>query len=121
MIAVGLMELGFVPLVDFVAEQAAGGEVTLRWLSAQTQPSMEAIQAAAATAAQKQTAEATRVTAFRTSQERLDMLQRLRTATPTQISNFVDNQVAGSTAQQLAAIRTLLKAILTTIALDGRQ
>lgn len=119
MIATGLIELGFVPLVDFLVQEADGAE-TLTWMSTSPQPTQAAIDAAIAVSLQKQTTEAARVRAFRLSQDRIDMLQRLRTATPAQISNYVDNNVAGTTAQQVAAVRAILKAILITIALDAR-
>lgn len=120
MIGLGLVELGFTPLVDFVVSDIDGA-VTLTWLSELPQPTPAAITAAAVAAQQKITAEQTRVQEYRSSTTRAEWLQRLRTATPAQISNYVDNQVVGTTAQQVTAVKNILKGILLAIALDARN
>lgn len=47
-IAKGLMNLGFEPLVDFIAEDDGDGPYLKEWLSALPQPSQSAIEQAAA-------------------------------------------------------------------------
>lgn len=61
-----------------------------------------------------------RFTAIQADTTRKNILQQLAAATPAQIANYVDNQVTGTTTQQLAAVKQLLKAILLAIALDNR-
>lgn len=119
-ISQGLIELGFTPRVDYEAV-SVNDVITIVWRSAQPRPTDAAIQAAVAAAQTKQDAEDARVAAITSAQPRVDLLQRLRSATPTQISDYVDNQVAGTNAQQVAAIKALLKSILLAIALDARR
>lgn len=118
--ASGLIKLGFVPRVDFTVSLADGVE-TISWFSAQPQPSTAAIAAASVQADQDQAAEDARVTGLRADATRLALLQRLKSATPTQISDYVENQVTGTTAQQVIAVKAILKGILLAIALDQRQ
>jgi hypothetical protein len=54
--------------------------------------------------------------AIRTDPERVDLLNRLRTATAAQIRTYVDNNVTN-----LASAREMLKRILILIALDARK
>jgi hypothetical protein len=60
-------------------------------------------------------AEAARAETFRADSGRVDLLQRLRTATPAQIDTWVDTNVTS-----IATARTVLKAIIKVIALDAR-
>ncbi|HEV7337009.1 MAG TPA: hypothetical protein VGO06_13640 [Bosea sp. (in: a-proteobacteria)] len=47
MIALGLKNLGFIPLDDFIVEDHGDGQVLAAWLSAQPQPSSQEIEDAA--------------------------------------------------------------------------
>lgn len=119
-LASGLVKLGFTPRVDFVVSFADNVE-TITWMSAQPQPTAQAIAAASTAADQAQATEDARVAAIVASPVRADWLARLRSATPQQISDYVDNQVTGTTAQQLIAVKAILKGILLAIALDARR
>lgn len=57
-----------------------------------------------------------RVQAFTADASRIDLLQRLKTATPAQVRTWVGNNVTS-----LAEARTLLANILVLIALDHRK
>lgn len=61
-------------------------------------------------------AEANRAASFRADAGRVDLLSRLKTATPAQIDTWVDNNVT-----TLAGAKTVFKAILKVIALDIRS
>ena len=56
-----------------------------------------------------------RETAFKAETDRTDLIERLKTATPAQISTWVDNNVTN-----IAQARAVFKAILKVIALDHR-
>ena len=62
-----------------------------------------------------ETTEANRLAAIKADAGRIDLITRFRTATPAQIDTFIDANVT-----TIAQARTLFKAILKTIALDGR-
>lgn len=68
------------------------------------------------TAYQKQQAEETRRTTYLSDPDRIDVLNRLRTATAAQIRTYVDNNVTN-----VAGAREMLKRILILIALDARS
>lgn len=53
--------------------------------------------------------------AIQASPDRVDLMTRLRTATPGQIDNWIDNNVV-----DLASARMVLKALVKAIALDFR-
>jgi len=53
---------------------------------------------------------------FKGEQDRIDLLDRLNTATPAQIDTWIDNNVTS-----LASARAVLKAIIKVIAHDGRD
>ncbi len=57
-----------------------------------------------------QQAQSTRDAAISSDPRRVDLLNRLRTATPAQISNYIDNNVT-----DLAGVRSILKAILIVL------
>jgi hypothetical protein len=57
-----------------------------------------------------------RTKSFRDDAGRIDLLTRLRTATPAQIDTWVENNVT-----TLAQARAVFKAIIKVIALDARQ
>lgn len=61
-------------------------------------------------------AENQRVASYRSDTSRIDLLQRLRSATPAQIETWVDTN-----ASNLAQARNILKAIIKVIALDTRD
>lgn len=61
-------------------------------------------------------AEAARCAAIKTDPLRVDLLQRIKTATNAQISTYVDSNVT-----DLASAKTLFKKILLLIALDQRN
>lgn len=56
-----------------------------------------------------------RAQTFRAEPDRIDLLDRLQTATPAQIGTWIDNNVTS-----IATARTVLKAIIKVIALDAR-
>lgn len=60
-------------------------------------------------------AEEARIASVRSDAGRIDLLARLRAATPQQIDTYIDNNVT-----TLPQARTLFKAILKLIALDAR-
>src|SRR5690349_7011657 len=61
------------------------------------------------------TAEEMRAETFRSDPARVDLLARLKSATPAQIEGYIDANVT-----TLAQARTFLKALAKVIALDGR-
>jgi hypothetical protein len=61
-------------------------------------------------------AEKARAAGIRTDAGRIDLLQRLRSATPAQVGAYVDNNVT-----DLAGARALLKKILLLIALQAEN
>lgn len=62
-----------------------------------------------------QAIEQNRRAAFMADANRVDLINRLRTATAAQIGTYVDNNTAN-----IAEIRALLKKIILVIAMDGR-
>lgn len=61
------------------------------------------------------TPEQARAATFRADAGRIDLLDRLKTATPAQIDTWIDNNMT-----TIAQARTIIKAVLKVIALDGR-
>lgn len=67
-------------------------------------------------------AEMLRAATYLSQADRIDTLSRLHTATPTQIDNFVDTALNGTTIVQVRdQSRALFKRILKVIALDARR
>jgi hypothetical protein len=89
----------------------------LEWLDAvQTKPTEQEIVDEIAALDAAATAEATREADIRGDAGRVDLLNRLKTASPSQIDTWVDNNVTN-----IATARTVLKAIIKVIALDARD
>lgn len=65
---------------------------------------------------QAQEAERQRIESLKTDATRLDLLEKLKRATPAQISSYVDNNVT-----DLASARALFKRILLVMALIARE
>ena len=81
----------------------------------QQKPTRAEVDARIVEIASADAAEASRVAAFRGDTSRADLVDRLKTASPSQVDTWVDNNVTN-----LAGARAVLKAILKTIALDQR-
>jgi hypothetical protein len=86
MIARGLINLGFEPGKDFIAQDDGAGPFLKAWLSPQPQPTDQAI----ADAAAKPHPEEARLETFKSDANTADLITRLRTANAAQIDTFVD-------------------------------
>lgn len=87
------------------------------WLDqSQTRPTDDEINAEVARLQAAQSAELVREQSFVADASRVDLLTRLKTSTPAQIDTWLTNNVTN-----LAQARTILGAIIKTIALDARS
>lgn len=88
----------------------------LVWSDAvQTKPTEAEVNAEITRLANVAASEASRAAAIKADAGRADLINRLKTATPAQIDNWVDANVT-----TIASVRTVFKAILKAIALDQR-
>lgn len=88
----------------------------INWLDAvQTKPTEAQVNVEITNLQTEASAEASRVNSIRTDSGRIDLLNRLKTATPAQIDSWIDTNVTN-----IASARTVLKAIVKAIALDAR-
>lgn len=66
-------------------------------------------------------AEVARAASIRTDGDRIDILNRLKTATLAEMNTYVNNQIAGGTVTQLRdQTRAMFKRVLAAIMLDAR-
>jgi hypothetical protein len=95
----------------------------LVWLdTALARPTRAEVNAEIARLDQLDTQESSRIIDIRNDATRSDMLAQLRAATPTQISNWVDNQINGTTVTAVRdQCRVVFKRILLAISLDNRS
>jgi len=89
---------------------------SVEWMAAEPKPTQQEVDAEITRLAGVASAESSRVASIIADPGRIDLLDRLRTATPAQIDAWIDNNVT-----TIAAARAVFKAIIKAIALDYRR
>jgi len=88
----------------------------VQWISGSTKPTQQEIDAEVTRLASVAATEAAREAEYVSDAGRIDLMDRLKTATVAQIDAWIDANVTS-----LAAARAVLKAIVKVIALDRRN
>lgn len=104
------------PGANFAIQGDDRGAENIIWLdTVQTRPSDSEIETAKTNVQNAITAEAARVATFTSDIDRADILNRLKTATASQIKSYINTNVT-----DLASAKLMLSRILVLIALDVR-